>query len=322
MARSNARSQKAPRAPRAEHRQSQRSHRPRDPVHEDDQDDGEDVDMDEDQDGDGEEGDGDQALKRATHALVRLALFNEHKRLPLRRDEISKKGCDCFAAAATGTKTFIVRSVLNQRLLDQASIVHEDILEEEAVDGPSDDEEDDSGSRSGTIISWAQADQVGPLGILYTILSLVLVNGRVVGDQDLRTQLRRLGLTAGGKIRFSALSTHREMTLDEYLTLIVRQGYLERIQVGETGKKSKGKRGRVTQDEESGQAYEWRWGPRAHGEVGEKAIAAFVARVMVQGPASAEDEDEDGPSPQQANKLEKMVKGVERAAGGNLADVS
>ena len=33
-----------------------------------------------------------QDLERKANDLVRLALFNEQKRVPLRRDEISKKG--------------------------------------------------------------------------------------------------------------------------------------------------------------------------------------------------------------------------------------
>jgi hypothetical protein len=33
-----------------------------------------------------------QIMERKANALVRLALFNEVKRLPLRREEINKKG--------------------------------------------------------------------------------------------------------------------------------------------------------------------------------------------------------------------------------------
>ena len=34
----------------------------------------------------------------------------------------------------------------------------------------------------GSIISWSKADQLGPLGVLYVILALILVSGRVVSD--------------------------------------------------------------------------------------------------------------------------------------------
>jgi hypothetical protein len=39
-----------------------------------------------------------QDVGRMACALVRLALFTEHKRTPLRRDEISKKGWWCLCS--------------------------------------------------------------------------------------------------------------------------------------------------------------------------------------------------------------------------------
>ena len=58
----------------------------------------------------------------------------------------------------------------------------EHLLEDEAADQPVEDD-DDPGSRSiGSIISWSSADQVGPIGILYVILALILVSGRVITD--------------------------------------------------------------------------------------------------------------------------------------------
>lgn len=53
------------------------------------------------------------------------------------------------------------------------------------ADTPSDDDDDDDmlGSRSyGTIISWSKCDQLSPIGILYVILALILVSGRVMSD--------------------------------------------------------------------------------------------------------------------------------------------
>src|ERR1700761_1133945 len=105
--------------------------------------------------------------------------------------------------------------------------------------------------------------------------------------------LKRLGLTASGEIAFSAASTHRTLTLDAYLTNLIRQGYLDRQQVGADPKKGKGKRGRISQaDEDSGQTYEWRWGPRAQSEVGEQAIGAFIADFMVTQERAEDAEDE------------------------------
>lgn len=119
--------------------------------------------------------------------------------------------------------------------------------------------------------------------------------------------------------------------MEQYLNNLIRQGYLDRQQVGEN-KKGKGKgvkRGRATQaDEEAGTTYEWRWGIRAHSEVGEQAIAKFVAEFMVGDVEEDDDEEEGGSRARNKQKqaaaevrLEKMTKGIERAAGGTLAEL-
>lgn len=95
-----------------------------------------------------------------------------------------------FAAAATGSKTYILRSVLDPLLIELAAQTDENILEMEAADAPSTDEEDenDFGPRYyGSIISWSTADQLGPTGVLYIILALILVSGRVMSDSELYT---------------------------------------------------------------------------------------------------------------------------------------
>ncbi|KAJ6472320.1 MAGE family-domain-containing protein [Mycena vitilis] len=408
MARATTRSQKpaagrASGASQAQPSQTQRSQKRRGQVEEDDEeeeedddDDGEGRDMDVDEDG------GESGLKRAATALVRLAMFTEHKRLPLRRDEISKKvlgsstrafprvlemaqerlrnvfgmelvelrsraeldkdkdtgaaGDDLEEArkatgvkkksAAAGSKTYILRSTLDARIIAEAARTHEEILEDEAADAPSDDDDDDplasGGTAYGSIISWSSADHVGALGVLYVILALILVSGRVMGDQDLRATLARLRLPSSSSIPFSATATHRTLSLDLYLTLLLRQGFLDRAAVGgDAANKAakgagRGKRTRVAaadEDQAGGQTYEWRWGARAQSEVGEQAVAAFVTEFMVSaegGGEDAEDGAEDNAAGRArankkradaANRLEKMAKGIERAAGGQLAAI-
>lgn len=151
---------------------------------------------------------------------------------------------------------------------------------------------------------------------------------------DLRSALKRLHLPSTGEVVFNTQSTHRTLTVEQFLSILIRQGYLDRQQIGDVAKKGKGKgvkRGRATQaDEEAGTTYEWRWGNRAQSEVGEKGIAQFVAEFMV-GDAGDDDEDEEddvaagrGANRRQADadaKLAMMVKGIQRAAGGQLADL-
>ncbi|TFK38514.1 MAGE family-domain-containing protein [Crucibulum laeve] len=354
-----------------------------------------------------EGGDGDevhletrQEIRRKANNLVRLALFNEQKRMPLRREEISKKilagnsrafnhvftlaqeklrstfgiefvelpsraGLDQElngdagedelndARKATGmkkktasllSKTYILRSTLSPILIEHACVTDEKVLEEEIADAPSDiedeDQDEDDAERHpksyGALLSWSTADQLGELGILYVILALVLVSGRVISDVDLRAHLKRLRLPSipsSHPIHHTAISTTRSLSTDAFLSNLLKQGFLDRQQVGDAGKstnKGKGKRVRTqAEDADEGRMYEWRWGPRAHCEVGEEGIGKFVAEFMVNGgldTGDGEEGDEGGEGSREERKkqeelLARMTKGVERAAGGKLAEV-
>ncbi|KAJ7261310.1 MAGE family-domain-containing protein [Mycena haematopus] len=399
--RATTRSQKPARGSQAQASQPGRSQKRRADEPEEDEDEEEEggngnMDVDEEDDREGR-----NELDRAAFALVRLAMFTEHKRVPLRRDEISKKvlgsngrafnrvltmaqqilrntfGMELVElrsraeldkdtaapgtqnqddleearkatavkkrSAAAGSKTYILRSTLDDRIIAEAALTREEILEEEAADDPSDDDDDEevgaSAASYGSIISWSRADHVGALGVLYVVLALILVSGRVMGDQDLRATLRRMRLPSGSSVAFSAISTHRALPLDAYLTLLLRQGFLDRQQIGGDAAANKaankGKRARVQAADDEGQTtYEWRWGARAQSEVGEKAVAEFVAEFMVQEERQGQDEgdeEEEGAAAGRArankrrvdaaSKLEKMFKGIERAAGGQLADI-
>ena len=133
------------------------------------------------------------------------------------------------------------------------------------------------------------------------------------------------------------------MHIDIFLQHLVRQGYLDRVRLGDV--KATGKRrGRISATQGSGnveetpQAYEWRWGNRAHSEVGEQAVARFVGEFMVERKRMVDVEEEEaegargsgggrrrGKQKQKEGGLEKQlettVKAIERAAGGSLTDV-
>ena len=130
------------------------------------------------------------------------------------------------------------------------------------------------------------------------------------------------------------------MPIDTFLQHLVRQGYLDRVRLGDTKSATGKRRGRVSATQGNGdtegnpQAYEWRWGNRAHGEVGEQAVASFIGEFMVERtrPADVEEEEEEGGRRRGKQKqkqkeggmekqLETVVKAIERAAGGNLTDV-
>lgn len=149
---------------------------------------------------------------------------------------------------------------------------------------------------------------------------------------DLRANLKRLRLPLTAEVSFNAQSTHKTLSVEAYLQTLIKEGYIDRQRIGDNKKSKGGKRGRATQaDDDTSMTFEWRWGNRAQSEVGEIGIAKFVAEFMVgEGQADADDDDDDGPrsrankKKRQAdakNKLAKAMKGIERAAGGTLADL-
>ncbi|KAI9432402.1 MAGE-domain-containing protein [Lactarius indigo] len=397
--------------------QSQRYGRSQRRVEDEDED--EEIPLDDD-DGDGEPGaneTGTDLKKRATD-LVRLALFQEQRRMPLRRDEISKKVMgsqrgafkavfneaqsilrntfgmelvelptraathDAAAgqdrsqdkagtqngenagerqkvtglkkkAVSQGSKTYILRSTLDPALIERAALTNKRIFEVEAADAPDDVADAEPGTRTyGSLIAWNSADQLAALGILYVILALILVSGKVISDMDLRLLLRRLRFRPPTQIALPAHTPHRTLTFDAYLTQLQRQGYLDRTRIGASGAAQKRRRGGVgaTQaggagGEENDVVWEWRWGPRAAAEIGEAAVARFVAEFMAErasrggagagggpgrgtegGAGSDEGSDEEvggrraRTHREEAQKrLAALLKGVEHAAGGELA---
>ena len=87
-----------------------------------------------------------------------------------------------------GTKTFILRSVLEPSLIQAAVTRDRELLEVERTEKlvASDDEveyENTVGTHStGSIFAWHNSDQLGSIGILYIVLALILVNGRSLSD--------------------------------------------------------------------------------------------------------------------------------------------
>ena len=134
----------------------------------------------------------------------------------------------------------------------------------------------------------------------------------------------------------SSQSTHQNLTTDAYLNQLVRQSYLDCRKLGDGKPGAAGgakKRGRGpgasqmprngAEDEEN--QYEWRWGSRAFAEVGEVAIAQFVAEFMVLrgrvGEGEGDDDENGKDNPSVKKGIEKMMNGIEKAAAGRLVDI-
>ena len=163
---------------------------------------------------------------------------------------------------------------------------------------------------------------------------------------DLRLLLRRLRLRPPTQIALPAHTPHRTLTFDAYLAQLQRQGYLDRARIGAGGAAQKRRRagaGTAQQaggGEENDVVWEWRWGPRAAAEIGEMAIARFVAEFMAErasggggagrnsggGAGGEEGSDEEvggrgarAHREEAQKRLAALLKGVELAAGGDLA---
>lgn len=156
---------------------------------------------------------------------------------------------------------------------------------------------------------------------------------------DLRSLLKRLRLPLGASISLSEQSTKKNTTIEDYLSSLQRQGFLDKTKIG-GGAGAGNKRGRGGQsqsqahDDDGQAAFEWRWGPRAMAEVGELGIGKFVADFLDERMREAEAEEDDEEVDERAAKkarqkreeqatkrMEALVKGIERAAGGTLTDV-
>jgi melanoma-associated antigen len=145
---------------------------------------------------------------------------------------------------------------------------------------------------------------------------------------DLRSHLKRLRLDYGANVPVGAQATHRALTIESFLSQAQRAGYLDQSRIGTEGgaKRGGGKRGRNAATDDDNVQYEWRWGPRAHAEIGEAGIGKFLAEFMAERSAEDDDQDDedmDAGERQEAmrKKIEKRFRGIETAAGGTLNEV-
>jgi hypothetical protein len=75
--------------------------------------------------------------------------------------------------------------------------------------------------------------------------------------------------------------------MEQYLTLLIRQNYLDRLKTGSgaPGPGAGAKRARPSargEGEEGGFNLEWRWGERAQAEISEKGVCDFMVEFMVE----------------------------------------
>ncbi|PWN42682.1 MAGE-domain-containing protein [Ceraceosorus guamensis] len=342
---------------------------------------------------------GRKEINRRAQDLIRMALFHEYKRTPLRRDDINKKvlgkensrafpvvynkaqrllratfGYELVELRARGTESQAHLDLLRMQTqsLKEASKKRSKHIEEEeetaknipsgsyvlrsilpptllnALQTPdaglaaatASTDAVQHGDPTGVAIDWKRAEgQQAPMGLLYLILSLILLGGRALSDGDFRAQLHRLSLEPSTILPNALCPEHAEQsassrcsqrtsdrpTLSVFLDQLVRQGYLERVKsaaappgtAAGTGTSSKGRRA-IASKRKDGEGrpgevdnFEWRWGARAEVEVGEPNIAAFVKEVYL---TSEDADDSEDAEPSAATR------GSGRRSGANAAE--
>ncbi|KWU44388.1 hypothetical protein RHOSPDRAFT_33949 [Rhodotorula sp. JG-1b] len=188
----------------------------------------------------------------------------------------------------------------------------------------------------GSVLRDVKREEGALYGILGVVLALILVNGKVLGDDQLVSYLKRLSLTPSTNLPLSLASPHPDsITLSSFLSHLIKQQYLERGSSAHLGAATQGGGGggaksqaRTTQTQrathrgkeaggaaEAGDpAIEWRWGPRSEVELGQVGVAKFVHQVFT----------DPGSLPRGAQSQTQTQGGKEGGGGGDrfLAEVA
>ncbi|GAA5871565.1 hypothetical protein JCM16303_000794 [Sporobolomyces ruberrimus] len=200
------------------------------------------------------------------------------------------------ASNSKGRKS--LKEELGDWMIDES---HLDTSKKKEVDSDDEEEEEEEDEEvEGGVMRDAKREEGSAYGVLGTILALILVNGKVLGDDQLISYLRRLNLMPGTSIPLTLSSPHPEsITLAAYLTLLTKQQYLERTKTaggggaggatqtqgaGRSQAPSRTQRATAEGIQESGDpSVEWRWGARAEAELGEEGVARFVQFIFENG---------------------------------------
>lgn len=228
---------------------------------------------------------------------------------------------DDDARKKASTKQYIVRSILEPELIQLACMPDREIQEQE--------EEDliiENARPSGSILAWQTSDQVPAYGVLCVILSLILVNGKTLPEPRLRSYLKKLRLLGSTGIEVGISTAAKTIPLDTYLTTLIRQGYLDRVRVGNTTGQKTAKRGRSgvsKENPEEAADFEWRWGERAHAEISEESSRDFIVSFMTERSQSEDNGESEQVKKARLEKIEKQFRrGVERAAQTPLTGIT
>ncbi|TPX63160.1 hypothetical protein SpCBS45565_g06824 [Spizellomyces sp. 'palustris'] len=207
-------------------------------------------------------------VERKVKDLVRLALATEHRKQPLKRDDINKKVLKdhtrAFAAVFQRAQERL-RQTFGVEMVEMASREKRQTAASQTSKRAAVMKGEKSSTRAyllrsilsaeeRSIVNWG--DQQPTMVLLCIILGIMLVNGRRIEEGHLLVYLRRLGIRQGKE---HSIFGSIEAALTEY----VKQAYLDRV-------KEQG----VDAD-----TYEYMWGPRAKIELPEANLIEFMSGV-------------------------------------------
>ncbi|CAG8761955.1 736_t:CDS:2, partial [Acaulospora morrowiae] len=220
-----------------------------------------------------------EEFERKVKEIIRLALTSELRKVPLKRDEIIRK------VLKEHSRSFpVILSKAQERLRD---IFGMDLVELPVKDkrvnigsnAPRRNAQVKEKSSSNSyilknilpkklletdLINWDKNKDLEVMGLLTVVLSLILVNGRVLSDgryyfHQLNNYTRRLHL-----------HNDERFDLEKLIANFVKQGYLVKQKVSVVENPSQ------TSDKDP---VEYRWGPRAKIEMPESNLCDFIKAV-------------------------------------------
>ena len=121
-------------------------------------------------------------------------------------------------------------------------------------------------------------------------------------SEQLRSYMKRLNLLPDTPTPLPLSAAHPNLPIHSYLSLLQKQGYLERTKPSATGQATqatqKSRKSQIAaqatgiEDIEIG--VEWRWGARSEIEFGEEGIARFVREIFLRKEVSGKTKKERG----------------------------
>ncbi|KAI5475965.1 MAGE family protein [Pseudohyphozyma bogoriensis] len=321
---------------------------------------------DEDDAGKGKKGGklNDEQREELIRDIARYAIFAENAKKPWKREDLNKtilaggKGRyfpellpkvqkrlkDTFGmeivllrpkestTSKNPAKSYVLRSTIPVQLIQKTASIDEKLFPPHGDDGPTNGvlaPLRDWNAEEGYVRD-VKKEEGAAYGILGVVLALILVNGKVLGDDQLVSYLKRLRLFPTESVPITVSGAHgaKDQTVTKYIDLLKSQGYLESAKTGAPGVAAPTQPRSQRQANDGGDpALQWRWGARAEAEIGEVGVAKFISEIYEKMARVEEDgEGEEGAVVSRSKKAktgEKLINEISRAAGeGKLAEAT